>query len=101
MSLFGGNDEESEGKKGGLSGKGMDSGLILKLFLVLIALITGAAAQHYLIEPLLEKQAESGLTQCRASLQLLNQQLDHCYSELNPLPQQEEMDIPLVPDQNS
>ncbi|GEM_PF-5382427 len=59
---------------------------ILMLFLLVLGLIVGMTIEHQFIEPILGNAALDRLNECVQSKNLLNQELDACYRELNAEP---------------
>ncbi len=80
MKLFGKKDEDSENMatKGG-----PDLKKYLWVFLLLLGIVAGAAIEHYFVELFFNKETTETLSDCRASLNLLNQQVTQCLRDLD------------------
>ena len=55
------------------------------LFVLIVGAVIGVIVQQYVIEPLFSNSANQKLSDCRASLNLANQEVAECYKDLKTL----------------
>lgn len=70
-------------KEDDMASKSKDGlGTHLWLVLLIIGIAVGTALEHYWIEPVLNNTTNEKLSECKASLNLVNQEVQQCYTDL-------------------
>jgi disulfide bond formation protein DsbB len=80
MKLFGKKSDDDENM---VTKSGPDLRKYFWLFLLLLGIIAGAAIEHYYVEPFFSQETAGTLSDCRASLNLVNQQVTQCLRDLD------------------